>query len=262
MSSDYLYVYGNDFNFNDIVHSGINKIIFNYDFDLPIDNLLEHITKIELQNYNYSQLLDNLPCELKFLKIYNLNYQHKLNNLPETLEFLWIGGVIQPLENLPNSLKILHLKKYFYSLDNLPNELEELKIDELEPGVNLDNLPNSIKILYVDSKSNYKIYTWPYSLQTLYIVNYNFLLDNLPNIDYIFVGEEYLHPIDCIPDSVRYLSFNYAHKVVISKLPANIKKIYLPDKEKKHLIKCSYKSNILVDDTKFVKNIHFEHWIY
>ncbi len=262
MLNDYIYVLGNNYNMDEIIHFGKDKIIFNSDFDLLIDNLPEQITRIELQNYNYSQPLDNLPSGTKSLKIYSSKYPNKLNNLPETLEFLWIGGVSQPLENLPNSLKILHLKEYFHPLNNLPNGLEELVINEPNQDISLDNLPNSIKTLFVNSKSDYKINKWPSSLEVLYIVDYNFLLDNLPNIDYIFVGENYLNPIDCLPDSVRYISFNYAHKVPISKLPANIKKICLPDIKKKYLIKCSYDSDILISDIGCLENNHFEHWNY
>ncbi len=245
--TDYIYIDSID-SLEAIGDFSKEKIIFSTEFNFPIDSLPNSIKKIHIKNHYYSHPLNNLPSGLIFLKIYAKKYPHPLNDLPETLEYLAVGSnIVNPLDNLPNSLKILHINGiYSHQLNNLPNGLEELQVLNLDPNCGMNNLPNSIKILYVDHISEFKIEKWPDSLKNLHIINYSHPLDNLPEILELFVGYKYPHQINCIPDSVEILRFNYDHNTPIYKLPKNIKKICFPNPNRKFVFKCDIDTNILI----------------
>jgi hypothetical protein len=108
----------------------INKIIFDRDFNQPIDNLPNFIEYLEL-NGDFLQPLNNLHQGLKQLVLNTYGYNQALNFLPIGLKELTIKSY-----------------KYTHPPDNLQSGLEKLKImvgDYHIPfNVSFNNLPNTL----------------------------------------------------------------------------------------------------------------------
>ncbi len=194
-------------NFNhpiDNLPSSLINLILSKDFDYPLDNLPNGLEILQLSP-RYNRPIDNLPESLKKLvigtKMHGVLFNQPINNLPTNLEELYIHGEFnQPIDNLPAGLKSLSLGlKFNHPIDNLPSGLEKLDIEDLEKFNHpVDNLPKSLKLINFNK-------------------NYN------------------SHSIDNLPDSIEEINGLRRYTIEIKKLPTNLKKIAILNKNKSFL---------------------------
>lgn len=160
--------------------SNLKKIIFEQNFNQPIDNLPNTLIEIyfsELSKFNKS--LDCLPNSLKILTLGN-NYNQPIDNLPTSLTELTLGNNYnQPLDYLPQSMTHLTIGrnwfKYFHAsckfnqpINNLPTSLIELIFsDESIFQKSLDNLPNSLKKIRISGYYTGSINNLTDSIETI-----------------------------------------------------------------------------------------------
>lgn len=197
--------------------SNIKKIIFDYNFNQPIDNLpsnsLVEIYFIESSQFNHP--INNLPNSLKILTLGN-KFNHPINYLP-MLETLTLGNNFNnSLDYLPNSLTHLTIGrgclKYFgasckfnHQIDNLPNSLIELIFsDECIFQKSITNLPNSLKKIRLSGYYNSSINNMTDSIETIVL-----------GPTWLKYNEKTYHPL-CL-------------KNIINKLPKSLKHMYYID---------------------------------
>ena len=132
----------------------ITKLIFDEDFNQPLDNLPNTITHLSFSKYSkFNYPLDNLPNSITYLE-FGSHFNHPLNNLPNTITHLTIGSKFNhPLNNLPNTITHLSFSKYskFNQLvDNLPKSLTHLEFG-YHFNQSINNLSNTITHLTFNS---------------------------------------------------------------------------------------------------------------
>ncbi len=207
-------------NISNIIDNQIKKIIIRDYFYFPLDFLPNNLLYLELclhESYNFN--LDNLPTNLLCLRLI-------CPNINTTLEYL------------PNSIKYLELNcKFTSDLSLLPYGIEELVIHLDNLDYDLNNLPNSIKKLSIGSGIQKKITKWPEQLEVLFLSDYNFELENLPNITdlRILTNDTYDFPIVNLPDSIKLLYIG-GYNLPISKLPKNLNFLQIKKSDNQELI--------------------------
>jgi hypothetical protein len=164
---DLLNYYGTIYEFP----KNLKHIIFNYNFNCPLDNLPNTLEILDLKNSNFNYSVDNLPINLKILKIGN-SFNYEVDNLPNSLKVLTLGlSFNKKINLLPSSLKKLKIDGNFnQSIDNLPNNLTYLILNN-NYNDDITILPN-LEFLEIGHKFNKNIYYLPYSLKAL-IFNIN-----------------------------------------------------------------------------------------
>ena len=123
-----------------------NKIIFNDNFNEPLDNYLLNI----LQNYQ--------------IVIFGMNFNQNIDYLPDNIEILVLSSEFnKPVLKWPSNLKVLKFDacdyffngycKFNHKLVNLPN-IKELMIGTFY-NHNIDDLPDSIEKLYFTRSTHF-----------------------------------------------------------------------------------------------------------
>ena len=122
------------------------KIVFNDDFNEPLDNYLLNI----LKNYQ--------------IVVFGMNFNQNIDNLPDNIEILVLSSEFnKPVLKWPYNLKVLKFDacdyllngycKYNHKLVNLPN-IKELMIGTFY-NHNIDDLPDSIEKLYFTRSTHF-----------------------------------------------------------------------------------------------------------
>lgn len=231
------------------IHSNpLTRLIFN-----PESQFNQNIS-------NMFQTLDNKPCltHLFLGDVFNI----KITKLPSTLEHFGLGeNYSHPLGSIllscPN-LKSLSLgTKYNHALSELlPPSLQYLRFSfdaqfnqplnlsnltnllVLELGEqfdqDLDQLPDTLEELVFakGSRFNRKFQSYPTNLLQLILPDkYLRKLSQLPSrLQKIFLGIEFVHPIDSFPDSLREIRFSSNGKFTcpINRIPKALLVLELP----------------------------------
>jgi hypothetical protein len=159
-------IYGNgiikfphDFNIYEMKKA--KSLIFNNNFNQPIDNIPNSIIKKISLGKSFNQPIDNLQISFiqKKNKFINKSNKHWLINycyLPNSLTHLTLEqeNFNQTIDNLPRNLTHLELVGTFnQSIDNLPNSITHLT---LGPHFNKDinRLPLKLKSIILEYFSN------------------------------------------------------------------------------------------------------------
>lgn len=132
----------------------IVDIIFGFDYNQPVDNLLPQIIKL-IFGHDFNQTVNELPCSIKYLK-FGYSFNHIVDNLPNSINKLIFGESFnKSVDNLPNSIKYLQFGALFsQSIDNLPEQLTHLIIDyTYDKSVN--KLPNNLCCLKINNVNTY-----------------------------------------------------------------------------------------------------------
>jgi hypothetical protein len=171
----------------------------------------------------YKKLLDlsNLECK-------------KLPELPPTLRKLRLHSTqLETLEGLPGNLSHLYISDNYNikSLEGLPQNLKQLYISNLQQLENISDLPDSIRILKLDDLNVHTINAFPVELRLLEI-SYIFTLKyinkfppKLVEITLNELGSCNVLKLPDFPESLKYLSCNFAPICKLPPLPPNIKYI-------------------------------------
>jgi hypothetical protein len=159
-------------------------------YNLNIIKTFPKSLKEVIFNYNYNYPLDNLPNNLEILNLKNSNFNYTVDNLPNNLVVLNLGNNFNNNVNfLPSSLRILTLGISFNkSIDNLPMNLVKLKI-EGRFDLSIDNLPNNLKYLVFNN-------------------NYNLDINILPDLEYLEIGHSFNKNINYLPSMLKVLIIN------------------------------------------------------
>jgi len=133
------------------IPSSVEEIVFDYNFNQPLDYLPAGIKKITFGKFfNHLINFKNLPTSIEYLE-FGYCYNKTIHEYPPNLKILKFGrNYSSKIFNLPHGLIKLEINEKFSSLIlDLPTTLEILKFDENSEYSQLDKLelPNSIKIL-------------------------------------------------------------------------------------------------------------------
>ena len=177
----------------------------------------------------------------------------EIRELPPTIEHLILPDDFNRRIIFPRCLKSLIIQENFkQELNNLPNSVERIIFYPDLEGNNLDNLPTNLKEIQIYSEDLNSIDFLPTSLEYLYIKFVSFPLINLPSgLNKLIIGGlefsvrkkyEYLNPC-YLPESIEYLALGFyirksfvfgtsiesfgKIKIEITKLPRNLKKLYI-----------------------------------
>lgn len=228
-----------------------NKIIFNINFNYPIDNLHYDITHLEL-GYEFTHSVKifskfNLMTHLKISY-----YRNKIDIFPTFLKWLNIKKYNYELDNLPSGLLYL-ITKSFFKYDNLPCGLLYLKTNFILSHIS--NLPSSIKYLDIYDKYNTSMDNLPNSLYYLTISVQKFDIINLPkNIYHLTILLTLINvPNILLPSCLSQLviaSFWHDYNTI------NLNKLILPSKLKYLECLCS---NIPINIPNSVEHLVIGH---
>lgn len=200
----------------------LKYLTLHYTGTLNTEELPDNIEHVAAVHCNF--IGSRMPSSLKYLccnKIANIQCFVGLNNLTDLLFSIERDDFdISKLELFPTSLNNLAIKcsKIFGECSLKFCGMKKLKIycNTMEAVIRefpyqLSEFTLSAKVYSVDHGIN----NLPDSLTRLIIVgNYNYPLFDMPkNLKYIELGEEFDHPLDCLPDSVSVICFdNYDSK--------------------------------------------------
>lgn len=172
--------------------SKLQILIFGHNFNQSVDYLPSKL-EILIFGFSFNQSVDNLPYSIKFIHFGN-NFNQNLDLLPESLLILHLGKKFnQPIDNLPNSL----VELFFWSKKIISNQKKEFKINEL---INI----NTNEILNKSNKNDIQMKYLFYSVLDGDDINY------------------FSHPIDNLPNNIKYLYLHSSYNNNINKLPTNL----------------------------------------
>ena len=180
--SENLMIFSRDFNdpLDESILADMKKcehIIFNCEFQKPVDNLPNNIVKITFQFFDLYSRNMTKPSNLK------------MDNLSHSLKELFIYG------------------EYYGFLDMLPSGLEKLYIEKFT-GSNLNNLPNNLKYLKVEYYlAKEQITCFPQNLKELCFTKFfNQDISHLPDsVEILELGISFERRITKLPDMLKYL---------------------------------------------------------
>ena len=172
--------------------SKLQILIFGHNFNQSVDYLPSKL-EILIFGFSFNQSVDNLPCSIKFIHFGN-NFNQNVDFLPESLLILHLGNMFnQPIDNLPISL----VELFFWTNEFISNQKKEFKINELI-NININEILN---------KSNKN------DIQMKYLFYSILELNN---------GNLFSHPIDNLPNNIKYLYLHPTYNNNINKLPTNL----------------------------------------
>ena len=215
----------------------VTHIVLDGEYKYPLPKLPSNLLYLDLGESSIKHKLPKLPESLLYLDL-GFGYNRKIIKLPPNLLFLKLGALYKKeIPELPSSLT--HFIDYngynsYITLEKLPSSLKSLNIIIDSEYFNLHLLPPDLTHLTLDVLTeinyNYLLDELPQSLLYFNIDNYNMPLTNLPNtLLVLIIGQKYNYSLDLLPDSIEILDIQYYNNK-INKLPANIKKIIINKK--------------------------------
>ena len=227
-----------DDNFNEPISNYINIlflkkiIVFGKNFNNNIGMLPSNVEKIFLGK-NFQKSITDIPSSIKSIVFANDSiFFNSLDYLHNELNELILGDEYNlQINKLPYGLKTLVLGKHYYlKISVFPNNLSYLDIGESYQD-SLDNLPESLETLVIGGKFNNFI-KYPNNLKHFIIKNnciFNKELDNLPNLIYLSIQNDYRFPMNNLVDSILCLSLGDFYNGNINKFPPKLQKLILSD---------------------------------
>ena len=214
-----------------------NKIIFDKNFNKPLEQYYEILTKCK--ELYFCELTMSYKKKMFYaIDLYDWNYQTRntmgnlsrfnspVNNLPSNLTHIYFGDCFsQPVDSLPS--KLTHLSfgfafnKYVW---NLPSNLIILIFGN-NFNKPISNLPSQITHLILGYNFSQPVDNLPPKLTHLMFGReFNHPVSNLPiQLTHLIFGENFSQSVDYLPSSLIYLSFGAYFNYPVNNLPQNLK---------------------------------------